>query len=91
MLGMRSACSAELDDLVVGYKELSYLLSPGDAFLVQKSSSVTHFAIRLCVYSSVSFAFLGAIPHFIVRNSWGPKWGNDGYLKIRIGENVCGE
>ncbi|XP_037038649.1 cathepsin O-like [Bradysia coprophila] len=30
------------------------------------------------------------IPYYIVRNSWGKRFGNDGYLKVQIGGNVCG-
>jgi len=27
---------------------------------------------------------------WVVRNSWGKDWGNDGYLYVAIGENACG-
>ncbi|CAG0885224.1 unnamed protein product [Cyprideis torosa] len=30
------------------------------------------------------------VPYYIVRNSWGPSFGNSGYLKIAIGSNLCG-
>lgn len=29
-------------------------------------------------------------PYYLVRNSWGKDFGNDGYLKIKIGGNLCG-
>ncbi|XP_078396796.1 cathepsin O [Cetorhinus maximus] len=32
----------------------------------------------------------GDIPYWIVRNSWGTKWGIDGYIYIKMGKNVCG-
>ncbi|XP_050516835.1 trophozoite cysteine proteinase-like [Diabrotica virgifera virgifera] len=27
--------------------------------------------------------------YFIVKNSWGPKWGDNGYIRIARGNNIC--
>ncbi|XP_050752265.1 cathepsin O [Gymnogyps californianus] len=32
----------------------------------------------------------GSIPYWIVQNSWGPTWGIGGYVRVKIGGNVCG-
>ncbi|XP_040456781.1 cathepsin O isoform X3 [Falco naumanni] len=32
----------------------------------------------------------GSIPYWIVQNSWGPTWGIDGYVRVKIGGNICG-
>jgi cysteine peptidase B len=29
-------------------------------------------------------------PYWIVRNSWGPKWGENGYIYLQMGTNLCG-
>lgn len=29
-------------------------------------------------------------PYWIVRNSWGTDWGNDGYVYLAMGSNTCG-
>ncbi|XP_048772984.1 cathepsin O-like isoform X2 [Ostrea edulis] len=38
----------------------------------------------------VGYDLTGDIPFYIVRNSWGTDFGNDGYLYIKIGDNLCG-
>ncbi|GFY43819.1 cathepsin O [Trichonephila inaurata madagascariensis] len=37
----------------------------------------------------VGYDLTGEIPYYIVRNSWGTEFGNDGYLNIIIGKNMC--
>lgn len=37
-----------------------------------------------------SFLILGHIWYWIVRNSWGKDYGEQGYLKIKMGDNLCG-
>lgn len=31
------------------------------------------------------------IPHYIIKNSWGPSFGNKGYIFIAVGKNLCGK
>ncbi|KFM83070.1 Cathepsin O, partial [Stegodyphus mimosarum] len=37
----------------------------------------------------VGYDITGEVPFYIVRNSWGTNFGNDGYLYIAIGKNMC--
>lgn len=32
----------------------------------------------------------GEVPFYIARNSWGSEFGDNGYLYLAIGDNVCG-
>ncbi|KAL9972202.1 hypothetical protein ACROYT_G018462 [Oculina patagonica] len=36
------------------------------------------------------YDFNGNIWYWIVRNSWGPSYGDNGYLYIKMGDNLCG-
>ncbi|KAL4230320.1 hypothetical protein ACF0H5_010703 [Mactra antiquata] len=38
----------------------------------------------------IGYDLTGEVPYYIVRNSWGTDFGHDGYIYIKIGENVCG-
>lgn len=44
-----------------------------------------------CTSVFTCLMFLGDVPFYIVRNSWGTDFGNNGYLYIKYGENVCGK
>jgi len=38
---------------------------------------------------AVGYGTEGGQDYFLVKNSWGPSWGAEGYVKIGV-ENVCG-
>lgn len=47
------------------------------------------FDLDHCV-QLVGYDFTVPTPYWKVRNSWGTEWGEDGYIRIAMGENRCG-
>jgi len=43
-----------------------------------------------CIISMSSYFITEEVPYWIVRNSWGTSWGDNGYVYIKIGNNMCG-
>nr|CAH7738643.1 unnamed protein product [Callosobruchus chinensis] len=38
----------------------------------------------------VGYDLTAPVPYYIVKNSWGDEFGMDGYLRIAVGQNLCG-
>lgn len=53
--------------------------------------SAIHVPVHYVPVNSLVWCFVGDVPFYIVRNSWGTDFGNNGYLYIKYGENVCGK
>ncbi|XP_078116265.1 cathepsin O isoform X1 [Sander vitreus] len=50
------------------------------------SSQRSNHAVLVVGYNTI-----GNVPYWIVQNTWGTTWGNEGYVYIKIGGNVCGK
>ena len=49
-------------------------------------TSINHFVL------AIGYNTAATVPYYIVKNSWGPAWGKDGFMQIAVvdGAGVCG-
>ncbi|CDW51800.1 cysteine proteinase [Trichuris trichiura] len=38
----------------------------------------------------VGYDFTAPTPYYIIKNSWGDDWGEEGYMRLEAGRNTCG-
>lgn len=64
---------------------------------------ISHPYRPLCLHSKIDHGVLivgfgvseyplfnKTLPYWIVKNSWGPSWGEHGYYRVYRGDNTCG-
>jgi len=73
-------------DLVEDYT--SGIIDPWDPTVECDPTSLDH-AVLLVGYG-VEDDIVYSTPYWIVKNSWGADWGENGYFRIYRGDGVCG-
>ncbi|KAL4641793.1 cathepsin O [Arapaima gigas] len=75
----------EWGPLIVTVDAMSWQDYLGGVIQHHCSSHHANHAVLITGYDTT-----GEVPYWIVRNSWGTSWGNQGYVYIKMGDNVCG-
>jgi len=87
-------CETNLNHAVQVRKIYFDFLFPFFAFIIYYIEFFSiYFTLSLFIsldIQIVGYDKTGDTPHYIVRNSWGTKFGDNGYLYVAIGSNLCG-
>ena len=54
------------------------------------TNSFYYISAVLMVGFGTEKGIFGTTPYWTIKNSWGPKWGESGYFRIKRGAGTCG-
>lgn len=75
---------AEVGPVTVGVSASTWQNYVGGVIQSHCNGNLNH-AVQI-----VGYNLNAEVPHYIIRNSWGEDFGDNGYMYIAIGSNQCG-
>ncbi|XP_053471619.1 pro-cathepsin H [Ictalurus furcatus] len=80
---------ARLNPVSIAFEVLPEFMHYKDGVYTSNECHNTTETVNHAVLA-VGYAEENGTPYWIVKNSWGPQWGIDGYFYIERGQNMCG-
>lgn len=79
-----AAALYNLCPFVIGVDASKWQFYQGGVALSSQCGKKTNHAVQLVGYNAEA-----TLPYWIVRNSWGTGWGDNGYIYLQLGANTC--
>ncbi|KAN0037994.1 hypothetical protein ACTA71_000166 [Dictyostelium dimigraforme] len=81
---------AKTGPLAIAADAIEWQFYIGGVFDLPCNPNSLDHGILIVGYSAKNTIFRRNVPYWIVKNSWGASWGEEGYIYLRRGKNTCG-
>ena len=78
-----AAWLAEHGPLAIGVDAFAFMSYQGGIITECEGEQLNHGVLL------VGYNTSGSVPYWVIKNSWGTDWGEDGFVRVRKGTNEC--